>query len=164
MATPYVPTTTASATRAADVHQVATTGWPTGTFEVSLRYTASSSAAPSASLLLIDSRSNSTIDGFNIFRTNSNTVQMIVNSAAATVCTATTAAVDFSAERKIEGRVTPTTCALYIDDALASTVATATGTNTSHKATANIGSNFSGGFSANGWIRSVCVGRQSACN
>lgn len=150
-------------TCAADVHTVPTTGWPTTIGEISLRYTANSSAAPAGFNILVDSRTTSTTQGVVLYRDTSNRLVFNVY-AGAQVCTTTSAALTWSSEKLIKARWTPTSCEILADGVSVAN-AVATGSPASHDSAANLGSNLNGAGSenVNGWERAVCAGRWGAC-
>jgi hypothetical protein len=66
-ATPYVPTTTASASSSNDVHRLSSSGWPTSNGEIELVYTPSVSGNVSTNRVLIDTRTQFPGDGVVIY-------------------------------------------------------------------------------------------------
>jgi hypothetical protein len=60
---PYVPTTTASASSAADVHRLSSAGWPTSSGEIELAYTPANQGNATSARVLFDSRTQFPGDG-----------------------------------------------------------------------------------------------------
>lgn len=157
---PITPITTAIA---ADSHTAPTTGWPTTSGEVSVVYTPNSGSAPSVIQRLLDSRTTSTTQGLVLQRSTSNTVTLNVYGAAE-VCAAATAALTWTAgvAKTIEARWSDATCEILVDGVSAAT-GVASGSPSSHDAAANLGASLTGVGQADGWLRSLCVGRPGAC-
>lgn len=157
------PTQTASASCSADVHTVPTTGWPTTAGEISIRYTAASSAVPSADNVLIDSSSSGgSTNGVRIYRWTDNSLRLRIYDASGQVCAINSAAQTWAAERIAEARWTATTCELFLDGVSVASGAM-TAPLTAHNTTAKIGASVGSIQQANGWLRAACVARPGGC-
>lgn len=157
---PLNPTTV---TRAADVHTVPTTGWPTTAGEVSVVYTPLTTAAPAVGNVFVDSRTTVTSQGILLYRDASN--RAVFNTFAAnTTCTATSAALTWTAgtAKAFEARWTPTTCEV-LENGVSVATGVATGSPTSHDTNAEIGCDRVNAAQANGWESALCVGRPGSC-
>jgi hypothetical protein len=159
---PPCPAGATAQTCSADVHTVPTTGWPTTAGEISLVYTAGSSAAPSANgNTFIDTRTTATTNGLVLWRDSSQRIIFTVY-AGAQVCTISTSARTWTAAKTIKARWSATSCEV-LEDGVSVGTGVATGSPASHTTSALLGRNFNATSWADGHIRTLCVGRAGAC-